>query len=77
MQQSNIIFAALLIAYILLITQKGELGTYIALLRGSGTSATSGATSSALASGLIDPGQIVNSAGIASDLPGVITSLVQ
>lgn len=69
MQQSNVIFAALMIAYILLITNKGELGTYIAILRGAGASASTGSTSSPLT----DPGQVISN-GIASDLPGVITS---
>lgn len=36
MQQSNVIFAALVIGFILFITNKGELGTYIQLLRGGG-----------------------------------------
>lgn len=34
MQQSNVIFAYLLIAFLLYITLKGELGDYINLLRG-------------------------------------------
>lgn len=50
MQQSNVIFANLFIAYFLFITLKGELPTYIALLRGAGapasaTSATGAASS--------------------------------
>lgn len=39
MQQSNVIFGALLIAFIMFITLRGELQTYISLLRGSGTPA--------------------------------------
>lgn len=37
MQQSSIIFAALLVAFIVFITQRGELPTYLTLLRGGGT----------------------------------------
>lgn len=36
MQQSNVIFATLLIAYIIFITMKGELSLYLTLLRGGG-----------------------------------------
>ncbi len=36
MQQSNVIFANLFIAYFLFITLRGELPTYITLLRGGG-----------------------------------------
>lgn len=36
MQQSNVIFANLLIAYVIFITMKGELPQYIDLLRGGG-----------------------------------------
>ena len=37
MQQSNVIFANLFIAYFLFVTAKGELPSYIDLLRGGGT----------------------------------------
>lgn len=79
MQQSNIIFAALLIAYILFITNRGELGTYIDLLRGGGqiASTTSGsqsvnnsATLNGITSGLIDPGQVIGVDGIGYNLVG-------
>lgn len=36
MQQSNVIFGALLLAYLLFITLRGELPAYITLLRGGG-----------------------------------------
>lgn len=36
MQQSNVIFAAILIGFILFITNKGELATYLQFLRGGG-----------------------------------------
>lgn len=36
MQQSSVIFANLIIAYLFFITMKGELPTYITLLRGGG-----------------------------------------
>jgi hypothetical protein len=38
MQQSNVIFANLLIAYLIFIVMRGELATYITLLRGGGPS---------------------------------------
>lgn len=43
MQQSNVIFANLLIAYLLFITLKGKLPIYITLLRGGGPSASDSA----------------------------------
>lgn len=56
MQQSNVIFGALLIAYIVFITARGELGTYIQLLRGGGmqpaSASGSGTTASSGLSGL-------------------------
>lgn len=56
MQQSNFIFGMLLIAYIVYITAKGELPTYIQLLRGggaqpAGTSANAGSAASGILSG--------------------------
>lgn len=45
MQQSNVIFANLLIAYFLFITMKGELPQYIDLLRGGGQTAAGAAGS--------------------------------
>lgn len=42
MQQSSVIFANLLIAYLLFITMKGELPTYIDLLRGGGKESSAG-----------------------------------
>lgn len=39
MQQSNVIFAYLLVAFILFISLRGELPTYITLLRGGGQQA--------------------------------------
>lgn len=42
MKQSSVIFANLSIAYLLYITLKGELPTYLTLLRGGGTEANSG-----------------------------------
>lgn len=36
MQQSNVIFAAILIGFVLFITNKGELPIYLTLLRGGG-----------------------------------------
>lgn len=36
MQQSNVIFGALFLAFIVFITVRGELPTYLSLLRGSG-----------------------------------------
>lgn len=74
-QQSNVIFAALLIAFILFITNRGELPTYLTLLRGGGT-INSSATQQGILSGLIDEGQTIDNNGVASDIPGVITSLV-
>ena len=38
MQQSNVIFAAIFIAFIVFITLKGELATYIGLLKGNNAS---------------------------------------
>lgn len=46
MQQSNVIFGALLAAFIVYITTKGELPTYISLLRG-GAGKTDAVTSAA------------------------------
>lgn len=40
MQQSNFIFGMILIAFIVFITVRGELPTYLSLLRGSGNSTT-------------------------------------
>jgi hypothetical protein len=37
MQQSNVIFGMLLLAFIVFITVRGELQTYLTLLRGGGT----------------------------------------
>lgn len=42
MQQSNVIFANLVIAYLLFITLRGELPSYITLLRGGGTKSQGG-----------------------------------
>ena len=39
MQQSSVIFANLIVAYLLFITMKGELPLYITLLRGGGQQA--------------------------------------
>lgn len=46
MQQSNVIFANLFIAYFLFITMKGELPQYIDLIRGGGQQATNSAAAS-------------------------------
>jgi hypothetical protein len=43
-QQSNVIFAAILIAYIIFITMRGELSSYIELLKGNTAGANSGLT---------------------------------
>lgn len=57
MQQSNFIFGILLVAYIVFITVKGELGAYLSLFKGAGSpgqvsaSGTAGLLSSA--SGLL------------------------
>lgn len=45
MQQSNAIFGALFIAYVVYITIKGELPTYITLLKGGDTTAAAGGSS--------------------------------
>jgi hypothetical protein len=47
MQQSNVIFAYILIAYLFYITLKGEFSTYIDLLRGGGQEATPSVAGSA------------------------------
>lgn len=44
MQQSSVIFAYLLIAYLLFITMRGELPDYITLLRGGGKQGGANAT---------------------------------
>lgn len=44
MQQSNVIFGFLLFAYFLFITLRGELATYITLLRGGGAQPAQTAT---------------------------------
>lgn len=46
MQQSNVIFAALFIAFIVYITTKGELATYIGFLKGTKSVTTTGTSSS-------------------------------
>jgi|GEM_PF-4199681 len=42
MQQSNVIFGALLVAFIVFVTLRGELPVYIDLLRGGGSISSSG-----------------------------------
>lgn len=53
MQQSNAIFAALIIAWIVFITLRGELPTYISLLKGNSPSKdfATGAVSGAVNAG--------------------------
>lgn len=54
MQQSSVIFANLLVAYLLFITARGELSSYINLLRGGGNSSatsTNGTANNAVVSG--------------------------
>lgn len=43
MQQSSVIFANLLIAYLIFISLRGELPTYLTLLRGGGQQPSTGA----------------------------------
>lgn len=45
MQQSNFIFGMLLIAFLVFITARGELATYLQLLKGEGSQAGSAGTS--------------------------------
>ncbi len=45
MQQSNVIFGAIFLAFIVFITVRGELSTYLSLLRGSGQLGTKGSLS--------------------------------
>ena len=54
MQQGNVIFGVILLAYIVFITQRGELSTYLTLLRGGGqqpASGTSGTSSNPVTAG--------------------------
>lgn len=69
MQQSNVIFGALLIAFIVYITARGELATYIQLLRGGGAQAgaAGGGTQSA-SSGSSDFDQGLKAATTAAQL---------
>lgn len=72
MQQSNVIFGSLLLAYIVFITLRGELPAYITILRGGGAvagSSSSPSNNSALPSS-IPP---IN----ASTLESGATSLIQ
>lgn len=46
MQQSNVIFGSLFIAFIVFITSKGELVKYISLLKGTATSPSTTPTTS-------------------------------
>ena len=43
--QSNVIFGFILVAYIFFITMRGELGTYLTILRGGGQQASQGSGS--------------------------------
>lgn len=62
MQQGNVIFGVLLLAYIVYIVQRGELSTYLTLLRGGGqveinqaqTSTGLGMIGNSLSSGLFN-----------------------
>lgn len=80
MQQSNVIFANLFIAYFLFITLKGELPTYLNLLRGGDTTNGSGNVFSgtgALGGTIAAAGNslISNSNMSASDQASAITSI--
>lgn len=62
MQQSNFIFGILLVAYVVFVTIKGELGQYLALFKGAGTPAPtnqsgSGSSSGGPLSSLLSQGQ--------------------
>lgn len=63
MQQSNAIFGAVFIAYIVFITIRGELASYVTLLKGGGTPATagsSGGSANPLGSALQEGENLVN-----------------
>lgn len=70
MPQSNVIFAFIFFAYLFFITARGELGTYIQILRGGGAqpaTASGSGNADGLGNFLTDPGQIINPDGTASD----------
>lgn len=85
--QSNVIFGFIFAAYLFYITARGELSTYLTILRGGGAeqnnSAASGSQNSSLAqqttnaqnAGLIDPGQQINSDGTVSNTGNNIEEL--
>lgn len=73
--QSNVIFGFIFVAYIFYITAKGELATYLDILRGGGQQVSPAAqTAAAQSSGLIDAGQIINSDGTASDATSFLSN---
>jgi len=76
MQQSNVIFGALFIAYLVFITVRGELGTYLDILRGNTTSQSSNASgSNSLASGVASLENSANALTGNTSSTGVNTSL--
>lgn len=78
MQQSNFIFAMLLIAYIIFITVRGELPAYIAILRGGGQQAGSapagGGTGNAVNTGINIGNSVVNNPDASAAILDIFTS---
>lgn len=62
MQQSNVIAAALLIAFVVFITVRGELPQYLSLLRGADAAGSSGSPVSVTAS--VAPGTLAGGAAL-------------
>ncbi len=74
MQQSNVIFGALLIAFIVFITLRGELPTYITILRGGNVSPSQATSTAANSSGLSGTISTVESqaANLLAQDPGIL-----
>jgi len=73
-QQSNVIFGILLIAYVIFITMKGRLPVYLTLLRGGGQQPAATSSSSPIQSATESfLGSFADSFGISSGLAGDVT----
>lgn len=69
MSQSNIIFAAIFIAYLIFITVRGEIPIYLGLLLKS--PAQTPATGTATAASGVNAGQVANAATATASLAGL------
>jgi hypothetical protein len=70
MSQSNIIFGAIFIAYLIFITVRGEVPIYLGLLLRSPAQAQAPATSTATAASGVNVGQVANAATATASLAG-------